>query len=159
MVKPFELPISLRPLETSDHPFVIDSWLESNFKNTSLGRFNVTKQFYTNEYTRIIKRILAQSSGVVACNKDNPAQILGFCVAEIVSHNKIVYHYIYVKHRARACGLGRLMFEQFRPELFERRYCSHNVDISLRRKFKVFLNPYEVHKTLIRAGMAKEELE
>lgn len=158
-VKEVELPVYLRPVEPADLPFIITSWVESYFRQTGFERHHLAKDYYKNEFTRIIKRLLKRSSTVVVCNREEHGQVMGFCTAEIVSERKIVFHFIYVKHKARHLGLAKLMFESFRPALFTRRYCSHAIDITLRRKFGVFFNPFEVHKSVIRHYQNEDDNE
>ncbi len=55
-----------------------------------------------------IRQLLARGSNcLLACNPDNPTQILGFLVTEKTSRNEEVVHYLFVKDIYRKMGISK----------------------------------------------------
>ncbi len=97
------LPIQIRKAQRSDVPFITSSWLKSN-RDGFMVR-SVPNTVYYHQHHKILEAIMPNGIVIVACNEEDPDQILGWCCAEVVD-TALVIHYIYIKQPFRKFGIA-----------------------------------------------------
>lgn len=135
------LPIRIRKATESDVAFIFNSWLKS-YRDSGFGRAIMTTIFFS-EHHKVLERILRTCDVYVACNDKDAAELYGWACGEFVD-GIFVLHYIYVKHTYRLIGLGKLLLNQFKPDLNLGSIYTHKTEISrkLEAKFNMVYNPY-----------------
>jgi len=102
--------ITARTAGEADLPFIYSSWLKS-YRNSNFAKPISNDVYYENHHD-IIEDLLASSQVILACNVNDPAQIMGYVVASKIN-GILTYHYLYVKHTYRRLGIGKLLFNVF----------------------------------------------
>ena len=136
------LPVEIRRARKSDIPFITSSWLKSN----RYGYFaqSVPNTVYYHKHHKILEEIIPESVVRVACNHEDPDQILGWMCADVVD-TAMVIHYVYVKKSFRKFGLAtrlvKTMADVEKPPAF---ICTHsNRDVrDIIEKKEIIYNPY-----------------
>ena len=98
------LPIQVRKAGRADIPFITSSWLRS-FRDGYLVR-SIPNTVYYYQHHKILEALLPRSVVLIACNEENPDQILGWICAEVVD-TALVIHYMYVKQPFRKFGIAK----------------------------------------------------
>jgi hypothetical protein len=101
---------ALRSVLQEDIPFIVNSWVESYIKHASAPR-----HIYVPEQHAVAMRTLTGKDArvIVACNPDDPDQIVGYAVFSLAHTNtdrldpRPVYHYVYVKSLFRRMQVAR----------------------------------------------------
>lgn len=88
----------LREHTAEDMPFIFNSWLKS-YKANSACKL-VPDVLYFKSHTKIINFLLSKSIVLIACFPEDPTEIIGYVVYQIVS-DIVVIHWIYVKDKHR----------------------------------------------------------
>lgn len=109
--------VLLRDGRPSDHPLVIDSWLNAN-KATPRAREMLAAGVYWTEYKAIVRRLLSEARLTVACDEGDEDAILGWLCASAPPPDNPdpLVHYVYVrggKRGARRCGIARALLADF----------------------------------------------
>ena len=111
-----KLPVQIRRATRRDVPLITSSWLKS-FRDGYMVRGIPNNTYYYNHH-KILEALLPRGIVLVACNEEDPNQILGWCCAEVVD-TALVIHYIYVKHPFRkfhiATKMVNLLLESEKP--------------------------------------------
>ena len=100
------LPIQIRKAQKSDIPFITSSWLRSNRDGFMVRSVPNTVYYY--KHHKILESLLPRGIVIVACNEEDPDQILGWCCAEVLD-TALVIHYIYIKQPFRRFGIASRM--------------------------------------------------
>jgi len=136
------LPVELRRARKSDIPFITSSWLKSHRYGYSSQ--SVPNTVYYHQHHKILEEVIPRSVVLVACNHEDPDQILGWMCAEVVD-TAMVIHYVYVKKSFRKFGLAKrlvqTMAEVEDPPAF---MCTHsNREVrDIVEKKEIIYNPY-----------------
>jgi hypothetical protein len=110
------LPILMRRARSGDIPFITNSWLKS-FRDAPYVTSCPNNVYFGSQH-RLIEQLIPRSVVLVACNEDDPDQILGWIAAEVLALNAedesqgkgLVIHYCYVKRTFRQVGLARRLW-------------------------------------------------
>ena len=137
---------TLRSVEPDDSNFIYSSWLKSNRKSDTHKR--LTNDIYYHYEGLKITSLLEKSAIIVACNKDNPSQIFGWCVVELI-HNRPVIHFIYVKYPYRRLGLGKALLTAVTRDSETPIYCTHTgwKWEEFKTKYTLCYHPYLIKDT------------
>lgn len=100
--------IQFRRATRRDVPFITSSWLKS-YRDGYAVRGIPNNIYYYNQH-KILEVLLPRAIVLVACNAEDPDQILAWCCAEVMD-TALVLHYLYVKHPFRGFGLSRKLTE------------------------------------------------
>jgi GNAT superfamily N-acetyltransferase len=73
---------------------------------------NVPNQIYYDGQHRLIEKLILRSKTYVACDVNDPNQLYGYGVAEVVD-GIFVVHFIYVKLSFRRMGIGTALLNSF----------------------------------------------
>tara|TARA_E500000331_G_scaffold265443_1_gene256654 strand:- start:342 stop:815 length:474 start_codon:yes stop_codon:yes gene_type:complete len=136
------LPIELRRARKSDIPFITSSWLKSN-RYGYLPQ-SIPNTVYYHQHHKILEEVIPRSVVLVACNHEDPDQILGWMCAEVVD-TAMVIHYVYIKKTFRKFGLAKRLVETMaeveKPPAF---MCTHsNREVrDIVERHKIIYNPY-----------------
>ena len=104
---------SLRPATGADANFVLSSWLKSFFRNRQMWvPLPLAEHEYFHGHHRLLEKLLQRASVVVACDQQDPSQILGWLCYEMIREPKeiLVVHFVYVKSAYRGFGVGRQLW-------------------------------------------------
>jgi len=140
--KVMTLPIELRRARKSDIPFITSSWLKSN-RYGYLPQ-SIPNTVYYHQHHKILEEVIPRSVVLVACNHEDPDQILGWMCAEVVD-TAMVIHYVYIKKTFRKFGLAKRLVETMaeveKPPAF---MCTHsNREVrDIVERHKIIYNPY-----------------
>lgn len=96
--------LRVRPAKPEDMAFVVDAWRRS-FEGSPAVR-GADREHYRIEMTRTIRRLLDTAECRVACNPDDPDQLVGFA-----AFNGPELHYAYTKQDFRGMGVARDLLE------------------------------------------------
>ena len=101
----------LRPAEAKDRNFILNSWLR-RYRDAISARL-VTDAVYYRIQHEVITKILDRPNllTVVACNPEDPMQIYGYLVAEVLD-DLLLVHWTYVKGPFRRFGVAKAMLAQ-----------------------------------------------
>lgn len=133
--------IQTRELTNTDIGFVFNSWLKS-YKNSPIARCVPTSVFYSGQH-KLIEHLIANSTTIVACSKEDPLQIFGYICASRVQ-GILVVHYIYVKQTYRMLGVGKMLLNHFDFQLSSASCYTHRTETGdrLSAKFNMVYHPY-----------------
>lgn len=92
------LPVSIRPLEAQDSPFVMSSFLRS-YRDEG-GNASLSNEVYYALYKPRANRLVDRSTVLVITPEDDAWQILGW-----IAFEDVTLHYAYVKSTYRRMGL------------------------------------------------------
>lgn len=98
---------NIRPAESTDIPFILNSWLK-RYRDAVHPRL-VTDRVYFEAQHAVIRKILATEGLeiLVACDPTDANHIYGYVVAEHLTPDWILLHWIYVKGAFRKFGLAK----------------------------------------------------
>jgi GNAT superfamily N-acetyltransferase len=99
------LPILLRPGTSEDHPFVVDSWLQS-YRASAIARD--AGRAYLHDMKWIVRAWLARAALLVACDPEQPGAIWGWAVTR-----DAVLFYVYVRQEFRRQGIARALLRPY----------------------------------------------
>lgn len=142
------LNIHIRHAIDQDVNFIYHSWLKS-FRKSDFAR-PITDTVYFPEHHKLIENICVKDSTemLVACNQDEPDQIYGYIVGELMEGIPCV-HYIYVKHTFRGLGIGTRLLQCLKPNLGTGSVHTHHTGAAnkLGNRFNSVYQPYVlIHK-------------
>ena len=106
------IPLLLRDRTPDDEPFIYNSWLKSYHSNSSCK--HTPNTIYFKYQAEIIKYLLENERVVISCFPEEPSQIIGYCVYNIVS-SALVLHYLYVKNTLRNQQFGCNIIKSLLP--------------------------------------------
>lgn len=134
-----------RPSE--DKEFVYSTWLR-NYKHSSYFAKRVKPAVFFRGHQAIIDHLSRKPTFrvLVACNKEDPTQILGYLACERFDAGNPTVHFVYVKGAFRKMGIARQLFETASISLDE---CSFThwtlpVDDFIRRWPNMTYDPYRL---------------
>lgn len=127
----------LRQATPSDLNFIYNSWLKS-YRNSPWAA-NVPSAVYFKIHHDLIEALIQRSSCVVACDSEDPDQILGFAIVEQRRDLKIA-HYVYVKQPYRRIGVATTLLGVFGDIDFSSHF-TRSAD-KLARNVGAVFNPY-----------------
>lgn len=107
------IPVEIRWATSRDLPFITSSWLKS-FRDGYFARNIPNNVFYHNHH-KVLENLLPRCAVLVACNSDDPDQVLGWAAAEIMD-GALVLHYIYVKQAFRGWKVARRLWEVLKTD-------------------------------------------
>jgi len=144
------LPVEIRRATKRDIPFITSSWLKS-FRDGYWARGIPNNIYYYNQH-KILEQLLPKGIVLVACNEQDPDQILGYVCAEVVD-TALVIHYMYVKHPFRKFGIATklvMLLEQSEkpPAIMYTHKTAAAKAIILAKELKWIYNPYLVFDKL-----------
>lgn len=93
--------LTVRPLQESDRPFVLDSWNKSYAQSRTAQRLGPR---YYHEQERIGRWCIAHEPVLVGADADLPDVVLGWACGRPGT-----VHYVYVASGARKRGIARLL--------------------------------------------------
>jgi ribosomal protein S18 acetylase RimI-like enzyme len=133
--------VLLREPNKDDINFIFSSWLKS-FRSSNFAK-NVTNTIYFDQHHKVIESLLQNSKIIVACNRDDKKQIIGYMVATKIN-DILTIHYAYVKHPYRRLGVGKLLLSAFDHDPTEVSCYTHDTHMSnkLAAKFNLIYQPY-----------------
>lgn len=101
--------VTLRPFDVDDTKFLVHSWLRSM---RSVFRDSTDEDYYSGVQNQILA-IARTARVIVACDKEQPWYILGYCVSDAPADTDcpLVVHYVFTKVNYRRCGIARAMLE------------------------------------------------
>lgn len=114
------VPYLMRDAGPADAPFIVNGWVRE-MRHSPWAR-HVPNGVYEPCQHELVHQVLAGSSAIVACNRDNPEHLYGCIVhsgrnkeyARTWSNRSRIVHWVYVKGAYRGLGLGRaLLFASF----------------------------------------------
>jgi GNAT superfamily N-acetyltransferase len=98
---PAPAPVHVRPAVGKDVPFVAWTW-KTHYRNSSPWASRITSSVYYQKHDRVVARLMARSSALVASIED---ELAGYIVFEARA-----VHFIYVKPPFRRAGIARALF-------------------------------------------------
>jgi len=151
------LPVEIRRARKSDIPFITSSWLKSNRYGYMVQSVPNTAYYY--QHHKILEQVIPRSVVLVACNHEDPDQILGWMCAEVVD-TAMVLHYVYVKKSFRKFGLATRLVETMRkvedPPAIMTTHSNREVRDILEDK-EIMYNPYLLFANLPEGWMTDGE--
>jgi len=143
--------VQIRAAKKDDIQFITANWGHS-YRDAPFVR-GVPNSVYWFYHHKIMETLLPRSTVLIACNAEDPNQILAFLCAEMWD-TCLVIHYIYVKKIYQKVGLAtrlvNAMKESERPSHIQ--YTSKTQDIfPIERKMKergMTYNPYLLYAAL-----------
>lgn len=104
----------IRPMEASDAPFVLNSWLR-RYRDSVAARLVTDRVFYQVQHDIILK-ILAKPElkATVACSLEDSNHIYGYLIAEDLSKlvpDLVMLHFTYVKGPFRRFGIAKALLQ------------------------------------------------
>lgn len=135
------LPIRIRKATEEDISFIFNSWLKS-YRDSTFAK-SITNTIYFNEHHKLIEDLLKECNVLIACNDENPGDIYGYSVSEVVQ-GFFVLHFVYVKHTFRQLGIGRSLVENAGVDFKKASLCTHITKYGerLAEKFNMVHSPY-----------------
>ena len=135
------LPITIRDADPADVSFIFSSWLKS-FRKGELCQ-GVDNAIYYSEHHKVIERILRRSTVKIACNPQDPSQIMGYLVYEKLD-GIWVFHYCYVKHTFRNLGVARELARAAEHDFKTLAIASHKTYFAekILSKYELIYHPY-----------------
>lgn len=98
---------SVREKTKADEPYILNAWIRSA-RDYAPYRSVRSEVFFPLQQA-IINKILARSNVVIACHQEEPEQIFGFIVYEILHDEYCVIHWINVKQPFRNLGIASVL--------------------------------------------------
>ena len=133
----------------ADVPLIASSWLKAFRAGPAVEC--VPNTLYFRAQHRMLEQVIPGSILLVACNEEDPNQILGWCCA-IVAQGALILHFMYVKGTFRGFGIARKMFDTLKeiyiseadrpyPGFF---FYTHRVRVNkiTTKKYGAIYNPY-----------------
>ena len=135
------LPTKMRLATEDDIGFIFNSWLKS-YRNSYFAK-PISNTVYFAEHHKVIEKLAKTSQILIACNKEDEAQIYGYVCAEKVD-GIFVIHYAYVKQPFRRLGIAKLLLSSFDHDFSQAAVYTHNTNIGekLSMKYNLVYHPY-----------------
>lgn len=102
----------LRPITTSDEPFLWNSWLVSARFGQQWAH-GVPHKMYFAVQKKIVTDLLKTSTVTLLVLRQEPTQIIGYA-----AHDDHHLHYVYVKQAYRRLGFAKLLLDEIGPRPF-----------------------------------------
>jgi GNAT superfamily N-acetyltransferase len=146
-----ELNTIIRNYETTDFPFVINSWLNSSHELFPARKVN--KKYYNKINTPIIASLISGISIAVASNPDDKNHIFGYLAYEQLQDEFIIF-WIYVKRELRNFGIGKKLIETCIPQFGKKKIVitslpnikEQNQNIDIINKYNLIFDPYFINR-------------
>jgi hypothetical protein len=131
-------PIGIRLAEASDLPLVYNSWKRSY--RTSKRTLHIASKDYYPGHQRIIERVLARATTLVACGPLEPDQLYGWLCFEAPQ----TIHYCFVKSTYRRMGIAGQLAKEAGIKADKPVTITHWHETcdTLRRHVELSYNPY-----------------
>lgn len=103
--------VDFRPPSPSDKNFILSSWTES-FRRSPWSGTLPDKPFYDEMRAHLSELMLRPSTSILCCfapGEQPPNDVLGWVCFEA---DKLVLHYVYVKHAFRGEGVARALLKR-----------------------------------------------
>lgn len=102
----------LRPMEATDAPFVLNSWLR-RYRDAISARLVTDRTYYSIQHAVILK-ILATPTlrATIVCSPEDANHIYAYCISEDLSSlvpDLVILHFIYTKGTFRRFGLAKAL--------------------------------------------------
>lgn len=97
--------LGIRPMQESDVNFIVSSWLRSNYKFMASKR--PCNEQYFKSHQELIKLALAEDATLIACNKDDESQIIGW-----INFGDNYLNYVFVKELFEGMGVSSALIAQ-----------------------------------------------
>ena len=104
-----DFPVRVRPLESGDRAFVLNSWLKSNRDSFMVRR--IPNTIYYEKHHSLVEHLLATANTLVICDPDSPNVVYGYVCFDITGADELVLHYAYIKQSFRRMGLMRALLD------------------------------------------------
>jgi len=127
----------IRTMRDTDVPFIVSSWLMSNYARMSGKR--PVKSLYYKAHQLLIKQALDQDATLIACNKSDEDQIIGW-----INFGDNYLNYVYVKETFEGLGVCTELIKQTGlPEInFICTHYTRTFDLRHSTKLNIKYNPY-----------------
>lgn len=128
--------LRIRTLKTDDVHFILSSWLMSNYA-LMIGR-RPNKSVYYSVHQMLAKRALENEATLIACNKEDEDQIIGW-----INFGDNFLNYVYTKETFERMGIADALLAQ--TGLTDHLVCTHctyQFQEKLGKKYKTSFNPY-----------------
>lgn len=142
---------TLRPYKESDLNLIQNSWGASYYKGSDYTDFISPKEF--NKQHRPIREEILKRPNIaiiIACNKLDENQILGWILVEKPESKGLIFHYLYVKEAFKGEGVSRELLKKALPE--KPIQVSHMTDKArkiIRKKNQFFKDYYYAKDTFL----------
>jgi hypothetical protein len=143
------IPLLLRDRTLEDEPFIFNSFLKSYKQNSDLK--HTPNTIYYPRQTAIIKYLLENEKVVLAVFPEDPNELIGYCIYNIVS-SALVIHYIYTKQMHRNYSFASDIIQSLLPfegqNLIIATHITHNFN-ALKHKIpnaKIIFDPFYVNE-------------
>lgn len=115
------------------------------------------------EQHEVIDALLGDSTIILACDKADTTNIIGYIVVAKVQ-GLFVLHFLYVKHTYRRLGIANILMQVFKDNFKDNKCCfTHQTYVGniVNAKYKFAYNPFMINHQLLRIQDTKnkEELE
>jgi GNAT superfamily N-acetyltransferase len=130
--------VLLRAGGSADVPFILSSWLKCYRQSPAVSAIRTDRYF--RRHHAVLERLLARPTArvTIAAYRDDPDTIFGWAVTE-----GDVLHFLYVKDKFRAQGIGRRLLAQLPPRFtYSHRLASLTMDRLLRHYPGAEFDPY-----------------
>jgi len=153
--------ITFREATQDDYNFIYSSWLKS-YRNSIVTR-EMPNDIFFKEQQEVISSLLGDSTVILACDKNDTTNIIGYIVVAKVQ-GLFVLHFLYVKHTYRRLGIANILMHVFKDNFKDNKCCfTHQTYTGnmMNVKYKFAYNPFMINHQLLRIqdNKTKEELE
>lgn len=139
-----DLPLALRPMESGDRSFVIDSWLRS-YRESAFARRIPHDVYYSRfGHSGLVEEIVDRAGQVVvACLPEKPTFLYGWIACSQPGAAPLL-HYLYVKQDFRPAGIAARLFALLAPT--DPLRITHDLPVlgTLTKTPIEFVNPYRM---------------
>lgn len=132
-----------RTANEQDVNFIFNSWLKSYQSSVSAKLLSPT--IYFQFHHKVIEQLLQRCAVVVACQQQDPTQVYGYLVYEVVDDVPVI-HYAYVKHAFRQMGIYSLLLAATTLSSRNQAFYTHETHTALKliraKSLPMVYNPY-----------------
>lgn len=125
----------MRSLKTKDVPFILSSWLKSNYK--MMCSYRPEHDNYYVAHQALVKLALEEDATIIACNANDEDQIIGW-----INFGDNYLNYVFVKEIFEGMGVATALIDQ--TGLSDNLVCTHwtRQFQSKMGKYDAIYNPY-----------------
>lgn len=133
--------ISIRDSLPNDRNFILATWLRGLYYGDTWFK-EIPKAIFFENYHNVVERILTRPGTIIkiACLKDDPDVILGYCVSRVFNGDINVVDWAFVKSAWRNIGIAKRLLPA------KVHACTHHTKQSLgiaKKKFpSIIFNPF-----------------
>ena len=95
---------ALRHGTSADQDIIEASWIDT-MRHASPHTRGIPSDVFKPHQRQVIRRLVPRCAVLIACLKDDPEVVLGYCVHELRDDRPVV-HFVYVKERFRGAGIA-----------------------------------------------------